>query len=277
MQAQYIKADPSGNTTVFIIDPVSRSLYEPITQQIMTQASVGAEQVGFIHPSSSSQGGARMEMMGGEFCGNASRSFAAWLAFHGKDGLSFSSSPGQHKELKVEVSGSLPLKAGVTASDRPNVFYAEIEMPLPGHLKHGTDPYFGSLSVVPFEGITHIVLWEHEPMEKDEEQAKALLEREGGLPPAFGLMYYDRKREFLRPYVMVRAVGSKVWESSCGSGSCAVASAKIELEGRPEGVYDIKQPGGVLTIKLRRDTAIREITLGGEVRFTAAGTLFLDV
>ena len=71
MDLCYILADPSGNTTAFVLSPVPPHQYGPVARAVMERLK--AEQVAFLHDG-------RMDMMGGEFCGNASRSFALWQA-----------------------------------------------------------------------------------------------------------------------------------------------------------------------------------------------------
>lgn len=84
MKLHYIKANPSGNTTVFILDPVPKEQYAQVSKAVLSYENVGAEQLGFIIRDESCPNGWRMEMAGGEFCGNASRSFAAWLGMCGQ-------------------------------------------------------------------------------------------------------------------------------------------------------------------------------------------------
>ena len=66
-------ADPTGNITVFVLDKVRREDYAQIAAQLLEKEELHAEQVGFIEEKE--DGTWRMQMMGGEFCGNASRSF----------------------------------------------------------------------------------------------------------------------------------------------------------------------------------------------------------
>ena len=70
-------ADPAGNITVFVTTPVEREKYPAIARQLLAREELKGEQVGFIEKTD--QGDFRMEMMGGEFCGNASRSFGYLL------------------------------------------------------------------------------------------------------------------------------------------------------------------------------------------------------
>ncbi len=80
MELDFIKMNPCGNTTVLIRTSLPRARYGSIAAQIMQSTCLCAEQVGFIEPPQQEGALARLHMMGGEFCGNASRSFAAWLA-----------------------------------------------------------------------------------------------------------------------------------------------------------------------------------------------------
>lgn len=101
MKVKIRVADPAGNITIFVMTPLEKERYAGIARQILERKELGGEQVAFVERTE--QGTLRMEMMGGEFCGNASRSFAYLLCrLSGKE----------RKECLVEVSGSpKPLKA----------------------------------------------------------------------------------------------------------------------------------------------------------------------
>ena len=77
MKLNILRADPAGNTTVFVLDPIEKAQRAAIAEQIMAIPFLKAEQVGYACPPEDGVDG-RMEMMGGEFCGNALR--CAWLA-----------------------------------------------------------------------------------------------------------------------------------------------------------------------------------------------------
>lgn len=47
MELQFVKFNPSGNTTVLILDPLSREQYPEIAAKIMADTCLSAEQVGF--------------------------------------------------------------------------------------------------------------------------------------------------------------------------------------------------------------------------------------
>ena len=65
MKLHYIKANPSGNTTVFILDPVPKEQYAQVSKAVLSYENVGAEQLGFIIRDESCPNGWRMEMAGG--------------------------------------------------------------------------------------------------------------------------------------------------------------------------------------------------------------------
>ena len=88
-------ADPAGNITIFVLDRVQRKDYAEISAQLLKKEEFHAEQVGFIEEKE--DGTWRMQMMGGEFCGNASRSFGYLKSMMEED---------HPEQVSVEVSGS---------------------------------------------------------------------------------------------------------------------------------------------------------------------------
>ena len=74
--------DPAGNITAVVLNPVMPEQRAPLAQKILREGR--AEQVGFAVPPKLG-GECRLEMMGGEFCGNAVRSYGyLWAMEHGK-------------------------------------------------------------------------------------------------------------------------------------------------------------------------------------------------
>ena len=109
-------ANPAGNITVFVMDKVQREDYAKISAQILDRKELHAEQVGFIEQEGKA---VHMQMMGGEFCGNATRSFAYLLSMLSDE---------KPEEVLVDVSGSdRPLKAEIN----PEKGTSRVEMPLP--------------------------------------------------------------------------------------------------------------------------------------------------
>ena len=76
MDIRYIKADPSGNTTIFVLNPIAPAQRSTLAATLLSSDCIGAEQVGYLTMAQDEP--IRVDMMGGEFCGNASRSAAAY-------------------------------------------------------------------------------------------------------------------------------------------------------------------------------------------------------
>ena len=86
MELNILRADPAGNITVFVLDPVEKAQRAAIAEKIMAIPALKAEQVGYACTAEDNVDG-HMEMMGGEFCGNATRAYGMYIAQQ-KGGLS---------------------------------------------------------------------------------------------------------------------------------------------------------------------------------------------
>ena len=262
MDLRYILADPSGNTTAFVLTPVARERYGPVARQVM--AALDAEQVAFVHDG-------RMDMMGGEFCGNASRSFALWQALHTEDGLSLRPFTGQ-QTVTVRVSGA-PHPLEVTLRGDGQTLRAAVSMPLPLRVLPLTDPSLGPVTLVEYPGISHLVLEGRAPDDGDLAAARALLTALDADSGCFGLLYTDSTH--MRPLVYVRDTDTLIWEASCASGTCAVAAARA-LAQKTDLQLELFQPGGSLTAKAHlQNGQLTALTLGGPVTFPKSGILSL--
>ena len=118
MKLNVLRADPAGNITLFVLDPIEKERRAALAAELMRQLpDMKIEQVGFACPADADTDG-RMEMMGGEFCGNATRAYAMYVAQQ-RGGLS---------EVKLRVSGCDHV---VTAAVDLAQGTARAEMPLP--------------------------------------------------------------------------------------------------------------------------------------------------
>ena len=245
-------ADPAGNITVFVMTPVAREKYPAISRQILARKELKGEQVGFVERTD--QGRFRMEMMGGEFCGNATRSFAYLLSML---------SGQEQQELDVEVSGSeKPLKAVVDRTEGTS----QVEMPLPKKIMVLETETGETYPVVVFDGICHVIV-EGEP--RKGEFVEDILKRAKEMCPcgAWGIMFL--KGDQMTPAVYVESTDSLVWESSCGSGSMAAAVYLSQREGDGEYFYTLYQPGGEIRAAVSKKTGeIVRCTMGGPVRIS---------
>ena len=256
MELEIVRADPAGNITVFVLNPPAhRREREEIVKALLADSDLKAEQAGFVLPPAGPGAPWRLEMAGGEFCGNAGRSFALLVA--AKTGL-----VGKHT-LTIEVSGmAKPLPVHIDTEAQT----AEIEFPPPleesiivlNELR---------LPVYVFEGITHIIA---ENMQPDEQTVRELIKiMDKSVPakqPALGVMFYDSEKRFMRPLVWTRAIDSLVFESSCGSGSAALGIWAARGAEDAELETDLAQPGGTITVTIvKRAGKIERLSVSGKV------------
>ena len=83
MELNFVKMNPAVNTAIFIFDQLPHPFHGKVTQYLMKSDCHCAYQVAFIEKPKSLSAIARLQMMGGEFCGNALRALAALLFLKG--------------------------------------------------------------------------------------------------------------------------------------------------------------------------------------------------
>ncbi len=265
MELKFVKYNPAKNMTILVEDQVAPTDYAALANTLMAEHHVAAEQVGYIEMAPDNQ--YRLAMMGGEFCGNASRCMAVYLVERGLRPL------GQW--FTIAVSGiDRPVSCVVERQIDDVTYWAAIEMPLPVEVGSLSLGQTGSADYVVFEGITHFIV--------DAECADraALIDALGQSEVArnslaFGVMFYDAKSQFMTPYVFVVQTNSGFWESSCASGTSALAAILALDKGLSEPCK-IDQPGGALTVAAEVDNgSLRRILLSGEVSLVARGTAYI--
>ncbi|MDR1859224.1 MAG: hypothetical protein LBQ69_07120 [Treponema sp.] len=259
MEMDIVRADPAGNITIFVLGLPGGMDRAAAARALLADPGLKAEQVGFALPPSKPGGLWRLEMAGGEFCGNASRGFGLLVA--ARTGLS-----GRHS-LMIETSGvtrPLPVHIDTEAGT------AEIEMPPP--LAQTSVSLEGRrCPVYEFEGITHAIA---ENIQPDERVARSIIGKlgegslaEGKRPSgALGVMFYDSRKRFMRPFVWTRELDALVAESSCGSGSAALGAWAARNAADAELEIDLEQPGGTITVRVaKRAGKITRLSIGGKV------------
>ena len=80
MKINYCYVNPGGNPTVLVLTKVLLQSQAHVAKRIMLLLPKTLEQVGFIEPAKDPAARFRLQMMGGEFCGNAARAAGAFLA-----------------------------------------------------------------------------------------------------------------------------------------------------------------------------------------------------
>ena len=251
-------ADPAGNVTLLVQTPVPREEYHTVAARLLAIPELRAEQVGFLTPPTAG-GVARLEMMGGEFCGNALRCTGLYAAVAQR--------LRREKRFPVEISGhDRPL----TVKVNPLTGRVEAEMPLPERLD--SHPLFGEPGrVVVFPGIVHgISRTLREVGEAEVRQTLLDLCKEYDAPAA-GVMFWRFREQRMRPAVYVRETDSLYFENSCASGSTAVAAASALDRGK-DGTFKLRlrQPGGSIdTVASVQGGRVRQVTIGGLVTLGA--------
>lgn len=262
MKLNFAKLSPTQNMTIIVNDPVSRKDQPRIAAQLMAYGSVGAEQVGFREEPALSGARARLQMMGGEFCGNAGMSMAALLAL--EDELP----DGSEAVYPLEISGAAGL-VSCRIQRKGESYFGTVEMPLPEG--------YGRISGYPavfFDGIAHCIVPE-EAMTAAEAEAFAAAQCAKQKADAFGVLLVNADMSAFRPLVYVRETGSAVWEHGCGSG-CAAIGAYAAVQNGGDTELSLQQPGGMMQVKVRCiNASICQIRITGEVRIAAIGTAWI--
>ena len=245
----YVLLDPTGNLTCLVLDRVPEEERPRVTARLMACC----EQVGYLTAPADPRARAGLRMMGGEFCGNASMATAVYLA----------SRAGQREaRMLLEVSGAESL-VECEAKRTPEGWQGRVEMPLPRGMEsirlEGRD-----LTAVHFPGMTHLILAESGMPRPD---AEALMRAAAAEldAPAIGLLQWEEKAGGMTPLVFVRESSTLVWETACGSGSCAIACWKAARAGHSVRVR-VAQPGGTLLAEADWQQTWRKVWLTGHVR-----------
>lgn len=256
LKLRVLRADPAGNITLYVLDPVEPALRPRVTAHLMGIERFHAEQLAYCCPPIMG-GQGRIEMAGGEFCGNATRAFAMVM----QQEMGFPS-PAQ---LSLEVTGCDHL---VAAHSDLSAGTAQAEMPLPRSVRR-LEVEGQSCTLVDLVGIAHLVVEHVEPDMGFFQRVEPVFQDIPDLD-AYGVMFLDRAQDRMTPLVKVPSANTLVWEGSCGSGSvaCAVACHC----GDPDGSYlqALHQPAGNIRVALDiRAGQLSQVSIGGPVRLDA--------
>lgn len=247
---KYFKADPSGNITGFVLESIALEDRKKYADYIMTNIDKDVEQVGFI---SFSKNGKpfRMDMMGGEFCANATRAYALFCALKSKKNFK--------KDIMVSVSGTdYPINAKVNL-ENSEVF---IEMPKAKNLFR-TKILGRDFFTVDLDGIVHMIVESQEDSEFAKVALKELVRKINS--KAYGIMFIDKYTLTMIPYVYVVKTNTLFRESSCGSGTIACAYYLNQDNNKHFNVI-LKQPKGILEIKSRYINGNIIYSIGGKIK-----------
>lgn len=272
MKLNFVKLNPVENMTIFVLDEIGRQNHIDLAKKLMNYNNLNAEQVGFIEKIENKDDENckyRLQMMGNEFCGNATRSLAALLVHKNDD--SIKKVDGKFY-VNVETSGLDKVMNCVVQIVDENKYTSQIDMPLPNRKPQKMFIEGGyTVYKVNFDGIIHFVVDVKQLRNKNIffDIIKDIMHNEEY--EAFGIMYYNYETCYMEPLVYVKATDSLYWERSCASGTSALGAVlSYTLE---ESVFlDVHQPGGVLSISTEFDGKnLRSIVLDGMVEIVAEG------
>lgn len=276
MKLSFVKTNPTENMTVFILDQVPRAEYVEIANKIMNYNNIHAEQVGFVEKPTGKDGDAcvRLHMMGGEFCGNATRALAAVMV----DRKQFGCNSIDNKiHLSLEVSGSdKPILCEVIPNHVNGNFISGVEMPLHENVYNYEIEYESVLyrgTMVEFQGIMHLIIELEDAVSKEEFFKKVKEDFKNKEYDALGIMFSNKENYSMVPLVYVKGTDSLVWERGCGSGATAMGIA-VSYEQEKDVDITVKQPGGQLQVTTKWDQKdVIEVFLNGNVGIVAEGVL----
>jgi len=262
----FIKTSPSGNVTALVLQPVKRPRQREIAQRLLVHDRQ-LEQVGFVEPAAG-LALARLQMMGGELCGNG----ACALAWHLRSQVASAADGSRH--LVLESSGiAQPLRAEIRGRR------VRLEIPIPRRLK--TLRQLGDHQLVELPGIDHLLVESPFPADPTA-AAKELIERYRLTDrPALGVLFHQPPQGLemaLLPVVWIRDTATLVTQNGCGSGSLALAIAVSA--GNPPGptLLDVVQPSGArIHCRVKRDAAgFTAASISGQVEVLDSGRLWLS-
>ena len=230
---EYILANPTGNITALVTSEAAQEERLSVVKEIF-ETEPSCEQVGFVDVTDERR--ITLRMMGGEFCGNATLSAAAYCA--NKNGL------GDRETIIVDSSGADEPVPVELERITENYYEGRLEMPMPRI--EGTVVHLDGIShmIVPADAISH---------EEAEAAIKGYADQFDAL--AFGIILYSEEENSdsveIEPLVYVKGSETMVWEHGCASGSIAAAYYRHTETGATK--VNVYQPGGIITIDISDD------------------------
>lgn len=251
----YFRANPCGNITGFVVAPVYPGYRKAYTDCIIEQIDNDVEQVGFISPAYE---GAplRMDMMGGEFCANATRAYGLYSAgFYDTDGL---------VDIEVYVSGHKGT-TDVIADVKNQKAYVALDAPI-GRENLTIDGK--DCTLIKLHGISHLVVEGEEDRDFVDKALEVL--KKDYKDEAYGVLFFNKEMLEMIPYVYVEGSETLFREGSCGSGTVAVVNyLESDIDKLDEDYkIAIKNPAGELEVFVYEFEDGKKFCVGGKVELS---------
>ena len=271
MEYRFVKMNPSGNTTIFVLDSVPPKERAALSERLMEETGLAAEQVGFLAEKKPRGADVSVSMMGGEFCGNAVRAAAAWQLFCARK-AGEKMTEADYNVACTGIFGNVHCHARLVSE---TIFDVSCEMPLPEYTEKMKIAKHDAWNIV-FPGICHFCFFVEE-MPRVAEKRKVIdliLEACRETAEAIGILFYDGN--CLDPFVYVAETDTLVNESSCGSGTAALAAA-LALEKGGAVHIEAAQKGGLIYADADvSEGRITKLSIGGTVSVVAEGIVYTE-
>lgn len=251
----YFRANPCGNITGFVVAPVYPGYRKAYTDCIIEQIDKDVEQVGFISPAYE---GAplRMDMMGGEFCANATRAYGLYSAgFYDTDGL---------VDIEVYVSGHQGT-TDVIADVKNQKAYVALDAPIG---RENLTIAGKDCTLIKLHGISHLVVEAEEDRDFVDKALEVL--KKDYKDEAYGVLFFNKDKLEMIPYVYVEGSETLFREGSCGSGTVAVVNyLESDIDKLDEDYkIAIKNPAGELEVFVYEFEDGKKFCVGGKVELS---------
>ena len=224
---------PGGNDTGFVLGTNYTQQERKIINDKIMEKHPNIEQVGFL----SQTGEPSLEMAGGEFCGNATRS-AAYYFLNGKEG-----------KLTLQVNGKDQISAGVLANQEA---WCQIPLLEREQAKDMILPRENGIYQAKMKGMVSIIIPQEqakpylEHLDTIKEQTRKIIHQYNLQDSeAVGVMYLETKDGKLKihPVVWVNSIDTLFYETACGSGTTATAMVQAFCQKKSVSL-SILQPSG---------------------------------
>jgi diaminopimelate epimerase len=169
------------------------------------------------------------------------------------------------RKVNLRVSGASGIVRAEVASRPDGDWTGTVDMPKPVSIEEVSLPEAGTVPIVRFEGISHVILLQQIP--RDKAPALAPVWCEALEADAVGVLFLDQEKSTMIPLVYVPAAQTLCWEKSCASGTTAVCAYLAEQKSAPCSIC-LRQPGGELQAEADQNGEIR---LTGKVKLLKRG------
>jgi len=277
MKLEFTKVSPSGNMTILIWSDVAKKEHAKVANILMDCTyHLGAEQIGYVGKSNNSKAIAHLQMMGGEFCGNATRSLAFMLVARKFPNILIKNSIAK---FYLTVSGvEEPLEVEVECDNNNNPILAKVQMPIYNEINSVCKK--DNVDLVSLEGISHIIVDNDKSPFNKKSYKNDFIEFRDSLDlqdkEAVGVMWKTIEEDnsiSMEPVVWVKETDSYYYETSCGSGTVALALAIAKESSDTYQEFKIYQPSGkyILAIVQRDENQFLNAYIKGAVDIIADG------